>query len=41
MTMAVSKEHVSVNKTSYSQDIMGVLPNDWWKLIKNFAVPGS
>jgi hypothetical protein len=41
MTMAVSTEHMSVKRTSYSQDIMGVLPNDWWKLIKNFAVAGS
>lgn len=39
--MTVSTEHMSVNKTSYSQDVMGVLSNDWWKLIENFADPGA
>jgi len=30
-----------VCETSYSQDIMGILPNGWWKLIVKFAVPGA
>jgi hypothetical protein len=39
--MAVSLEHMSVKQISYSQDIMGILPNGWWKLIEKFAVPGA
>jgi len=39
--MAVSLECMSVKQTSYSQDIMGVLPDGWWKLIEKFAVPGA
>jgi hypothetical protein len=39
--MAVSLEHMSVKQTSYSQDIMGILPNGWWKLNEKFAVPGG
>jgi len=39
--MAVRLEHVSVEQTSYSQDVMGILPNGLWKLIEKFAVPGA
>jgi hypothetical protein len=39
--MAVSMEHVSVEETSYSQDVMGILPHGWCKLIEKFAVPGA
>jgi len=39
--MAVSLVHMSVKQTLYSQDIMGILPNGWWKLIEKFAVPGA
>jgi len=39
--MAVSLESMCVKQTSYSQDIMGVLPDGWWKLIEKFAVPGA
>jgi hypothetical protein len=39
--MTVSAEQMSVSETSYSQDIMDILPNDWWQLIENFAVSGS